>query len=336
MSTITGGVTLAQYALQANEPLVKSVSFSLIDNGSVMRDIPFVTDNSLMQRGVRWEGNLPSVSWAQLNEVPTATSGTPTPYQEQAYIIRNSINVDRRLVEDKNQIADPRGLQLAAYLRAVAYDFNNKFINNDPVAGDADAPTGLKYRIDNGTTFGVRSGNKINGGGVVMTTSLTAANANTFFEFLDQLLWSVDAPEGGAGVVIYTNDAMIRRMSFAARFMGTSGGFNTVQDQLGRSVMSYKGAQIRDIGYQSDQATRIITVTEPSDGSATTGSTYTSLYAVNYGMDHFFGWQFEGLQANDLGLLNDGVTYRTVVDWAGGVMNASNRSIARLYGVKYS
>jgi hypothetical protein len=57
---------------------------------------------------------------------------------------------------------------------------------------------------------------------------------------------------------------------------------------------------------------------------------------VNYGDGKFGGWQMQPLQATDVGLLEAGSTYRTLVDWAGGLINQSNRSIARVYNLKYS
>jgi hypothetical protein len=131
------------------------------------------------------------------------------------------------------------------------------------------------------------------------------------------------------------NEVMKRRFNTLLRALGTDGGFAITKDQFDRVQATYKGAVIKDIGYKADQTTRIITNTEDTTGVGTS-STYTSIYAVNYGTDHFFGWQFDALAAHDLGLLNDGVLYRTVIDWAGGLMNASDRSIARIYDIKMS
>lgn len=336
MAIGTGTVTLADYAQMSNSPMVQAVSFSLIENGSVLQDIPFITKKSLTVNGSRFEGNLPSVNWSQINAEGVTTKGTPTPWQEQAYIIRNYIDVDQVLVEEENQITDPRAIQLAAYLKAVTFDFNYKFLKNDHITGDANAPVGLRYRIDNGSTFGVRPENKINAGGLDITqANATQATANKLLEFFDQLLWSVDSPEG-TGVTIYMNEVFKRRFPFLVRLMGTSGGFSITQDQFGRTIEMYKGAVLRDVGYKADQATRIITNTELSDGSADTGGTYTSVYAVNYGTAHFGGWQFAPLQAQDLGLIYNGVIYRTNINWVVGLANSSNRSLARLYGLKMS
>ena len=117
--------------------------------------------------------------------------------------------------------------------------------------------------------------------------------------------------------------------------MGTSGGFTVMQDQFNRTIQMYKGAVVRDPGYKQDQATRIITTTETNTG-ADGSSTFTSIYAVNYDTDHFFGWQFEPPNVQDLGLIYNGVIYRTLIDWAVGFMNASTRSLARLYDIKLS
>lgn len=341
MAVDPNSLSMAQWAVLSNDPLVQAVTFSLIDSGAVMQDIPFSSKRTLVANGVRWEGNLPSVTWGAINSEPVSTVGTPTPYQEQAFIIRNAIDVDKVYVESENAIVDPRGAQLQAYLKAVSYDFNFKFFKNDHVTGDANAIVGLRYRIDNGGTYGVRSMNKIDAAGVDMTqatltTSTSKDKGNIFLELLDQLLWSIDGGDTGAGCVLYMNEVMRRRFATALRALGTDGGLSVTQDQFGRTVMKFRDAIIRDPGYKADQATRIITVTETANGAADTGGTFTSIYGVNYGMDHFFGWQYDPLMARDLGLLNNGVIYRTVVDWAGGVMNASNRSLGRIFDIKLS
>lgn len=336
----SSALSFGQYAVMSNDPLVQEIVFSLLDIGTAMTDIPFVNKATLIANGVRWNGNLPSVNWGTINSVPTGTIGTPTPFQEQAYIIRNNIDVDKYLVMDQNAIADPRGTQLAAYLKAVAYDFNTKFINNDHVSGNSNAIVGLKYRINNGSTFGVRSMNKIDAGGVdlrlaTLTAASTKDTGNQFIEYLDQLLWSVDSPNGD-GVTLYMNEVLMRRFNTLLRAMGTDGGFTITRDEFDRVQAQYKGAIIKDIGYQANQTSRIITNTENADGTDTGSSTFTSVYAVNYSSDHFFGWQFEPIAAHDLGLLNDGVLYRTVIDWAGGLMNPSDRSIGRIFDIKMS
>ena len=336
MAVSANSTSLADYALNSNSPMVRAVTYSLIMNDNIMQDVPLINKQSLIASGVRFEGNLPTVNWSPLNAEPVTTKGTPTAYQEQVYLIRNSIDVDKMYVRDENAIQDPRAIQVGAYLKALTYDMNKKFIRNDHITGDANAPVGIRSRIANGGTFGVRPENLIDGAGVDLSQAgATQATANKFLEFLDQLLWSVDAPDG-TGVTLYMNEVMKRRVAFAIRLMGTSGGFDITRDQFNRTIEMYKGAVVRDIGYQQDQATRIITVTETAAGTADTGSTFSSIYAVHYDTDHFFGWQFADVNVQDLGLLNNGVIYRTLIDWACGYMNTSTRSLGRLYDIKLS
>jgi hypothetical protein len=344
MTIAANSVTLADYALTSNDDLVKAVSFSLIDNGMIAQDIPLITKAVLSANGVRFEGNLPTVNWAPINSEGVTTKGTPTPYAEQLYTIRNYIDVDKLLVRAENSIVNPRASQEEAYLKAVTYDFNYKFFQNNHITGDVNAPVGLAYRIANGGTYGVRPENSIDAGGVDISASATQASANLFLTYLDRLLWCVDSAIG-TGVVLYLNEVAQRQFAAAVRLMGTSGGFTTMKDQFDRTIPMYKGAIIRDPGYKADQVTRIIPGGPVASGllgenaagtgtSTSAGSIFTSVYAVNYGTDHFFGWQFEKINVQDLGLINNGVIYRTFIDWAIGFMNSSTRSIGRLFDVK--
>ena len=262
------------------------------------------------------------------------TKGTPTAYQEQAYAIRNYIDVDKILVQDKNAIVDPRAVQTTAYMKSLTYDLNYKFFHNDHITGDVNAPVGIQYRIANGGVYGVRPENLIDAGGVNISLSgVTQATASNLIVYLDQLLWSVDSPTG-TNVILYMNEVTHRLFTNAIRTMGTAGGFSITQDQFGRTIEMYKGAIIRDPGYKQDQSTRILTTTETATGLAQTGGTYTSIYAVNTDSDHFGGWQFDTLNVQDLGLLNNGVIYRTLIDWVVGFNNNSTRSLARLFDIK--
>lgn len=326
-------MTLTQYAMMANSPLVQAVTFSLIQMGNVMQDIPFVTAPTLFVNGVRFEGNLPNVNWVTLNSPPVPTTGTPKKFQESAFQIRNTLPVDIRFVQDRNRISDPRATQMRAYLESITYEFNNVFINNNHVTGNADAVVGLRARLDDPTTYGVLAENKINAGAVDLTVAnATNASFSVFLEYISQLLWSVGSPDG-TNVVLYLNENLWRRWdALAGRFAG-GGGFSTSQDQLGRGITRYKNAVLRDIGRLADQTTKIITSTETAAG-ANGSSTHTSIYAVHYSPEYFSGWQFEPLMAKDLGLNDDGVLYRTLIDWCGGLLSSHTRSMGRVYGIK--
>jgi hypothetical protein len=84
MAIAAGTVTLADYAMMSNAPLIQAITYSLINYGNVLQDIPLLNKKSLIANGTRFEGNLPTVNWSQLNAEGVTTKGTPTAYQEQA------------------------------------------------------------------------------------------------------------------------------------------------------------------------------------------------------------------------------------------------------------
>lgn len=331
MAVDSNAMTLAEYGVISNEPRVTAVTNSLLENGSIMaRDVPFVTRPSLYVNFLRVDGNLPTVGWAKINEEGAVTKGQGTPGQAQAYLIRNKIQVDKFLRADENQITDPVGFQIGLFAKAVAYDWNDKFINNAHDTGDADAIVGLRTRLDNAAVHGLVTANKINAS-ATMTTAATADNVNAFLEKLDELLWAVGSPNGD-NVVLYANEVMQRRIAMGLRKLGANGGLDQTRDQFDRVITMYKGARFEDPGYKGDQSTRIITVTEANTG-ATGSSTYTSIYAVNYGPEFTRGWQFAPLSVSPPEMTEGGAVLQTVIDWAGGVIMQHNRSCGRLYGI---
>jgi len=334
----SNAITLADYAIMSNDPLVMMITKSLLMNGAVFADIPIVTDKTMQAQGVRWQDNLPGVNWAKLNSDLTVVKGKPTAYSEQAFLMRNAIDCDVKIMEDKNQIVDPRAAQFDAYLQSVTYDFNDKFINNDPISGEDDAFTGIRYRLDNPSTFGVASELKINASAVDMTQSgMTEATANNFLEHVQTVLDYMGRPEGD-GVVFYLNDLMKRRWERALRLLGGGSGWNVVRDAYDRGITTYKNARIVDIGRKADQSTRIITNTETAAG-LNGASTHTSIYAACFGEERLIGWQFDTLanSVKDLGLIGgQGITARILVDWAFGLLPMHTRCMSRIYGIKVS
>jgi hypothetical protein len=335
----TNALTLSEYAMQSNDPLVQKITFSLHKTMNAVQDIPLLTRKTFIQNGVRFVDNLPGVNWGQLNTPPTVTRGKPTPYQEQMYLVRNQFQIDAKFIGEQNAITNPLDIQIEAWMEAFAYDFNYKFINNahDGATGhDPNAPVGLRARLDNPSTYGVQSEMKISTGGIDISQSgLTQATANTFITYVQQLLDYMNVPDGD-GVVLYMNDYLKRRFEAAVRILGAGAGFTMTKDAFDRGISKYKEATIRDSGRKSDQVTRVILPTEDINGNDG-GTNYTSLYAVKYGTDAFCGWQWEPLKPKNLGLdPTNGVAYNTVIDWGVGLWQPHNRAVGRLYGIKIS
>lgn len=333
----SNSITLSDYALMSNSPLVQKFTYSLIQFGSVLQDIPLRTYKSMTANGSRFLGaGLATVGYRKLNEAPAVTKSVPTAYQEQAYIVSNNFDIDTILLEDVNRIQDPFATQMSAYLRALTYDFNDKFINNDPINGDADAPVGLRYRLDNYSDYQIPSEMKFAAGGSTIDIS-AGSNGDALAENLQKMLDIMGSPDG-TGVVLYGSELLWRKISRAILKLGTGGGFRIDQDQFGRQVTKYQNAIVRKMGRKADQTTQILTDTESTTG-ASSSSNYSSLYGVHYGLDQFSGWQFRNMEEAITGpylLTATGTQQQITFDWPVGLWQEHIRSVSRMYGLKTS
>src|SRR5260221_11464897 len=159
---------MAQAAALSNEPLVQTVTMSLVDMGSVLaRGIPFLQRPTLYATDVRFEGGLPAVTWAALNQEGVTVSTAPSTFQEQVYILRTQVDIDEFLARDITAIRDVRAPQVEVLVKAIAFDVNEKFITNRHDTGDPNAFVGIRQRIAAGSTYGVRAENLINAGGKI-------------------------------------------------------------------------------------------------------------------------------------------------------------------------
>ncbi len=332
-------ITLADYAKQSNAPIVAKIADGLYRFGSVMSDWPLQTYKSLNIRGVRLRNTgLAAPSWRKLNQSTTVTKSVFDPFSEQAYILSNAIDIDTKLIEDVNQIGGPGqivGQQMQSYIQAVTYDLNDKFINNDHVTGNADAPVGIRYRLDNPLVMGANASNRIDCGGVDMSTALTPASANTFIELVTQALQEIGSFDG-QNCVIYMNRTLVRRFERAIRVLGAGGGFDMTQDAFSRMVPTFRNAPIRTIGVKADGVTEIITNTETSAG-VNGASTFSSFYVVRYGEDGVQPWQMDEMYFKIIGARSDEPNmYRLFLDWAVGYIQYHPRAIARGFNIKVS
>jgi len=327
---------LTDWALTANNPQIESVIFDLLGSGSVLvRDIPFIVEKSMVVAGSR-QTVLPTINWVDVNDTNIqGDHSVPSNFEEHAYIWRNMVATDRALIEDKNSFVKPHVHSVAAYLKSFAYDFNTKFILGKHTGTGADAKSlvGVRERLDNPDKYGTLAANKIDAGGVDLTKTGSAQAWQDFAEYLNEMLYAVGS-EDGSGVVIYMAQKLKARIEAKLAALAGQGGFGQAKDQFGRMVTHYRGARIESIGPKVDQSTSIISTTESATG-ADGASTFTSIYAVNYSPGYCAGWTHLELKALDVPE-SDGIAKKTRLEWAGGLICRSMRSLSRLYNVKYA
>jgi hypothetical protein len=340
MSIDTNAQTIADYARQSNDVAVQKITLSLLQNGSILDDLPLTTNESLKMTGSRVRGSgLPTVNWGRINKAPASVKAKTERYEEEVALIREIIPIDRRLLSQKNWIEDPIQVQLNALMEAHTYELNTTFFLNDPADptnGNEDAWVGLRTRLDNPTLYGVESAMKINAGAVDMTTAMTAATANTFLEIVGQMLAYMGSDDGN-GVVFYCNWLLKERWARAIRIAGSGGGFTITKDAFDRQVTAFRAAKVRNIGFKADQSSLIISNTEASDGTDPGNDHYTSLYACRYGEGRMKGWQTNALKPENLGRSTEtGIMQNVLIDWGCGLWVPHSRAICRAYGIKVS
>jgi hypothetical protein len=336
-----GALTLADYAALSNDPLVKEITKSLHKTWNALKDIPLSTNPSLRQTGMRYlNANIPTPNWTGLNAEPQTFKSKPKSYEEQLYILRNKLTVDRRILDQPNAIVDPVESQIQMFLEGFAYDFNDKFINNNPAStaagNSADCFPGLNYRLNNAADYDIPSEMIISSQdistnsttGLFGSGSTGTQNANKFIADLQNLFDNMNAPDGD-GIVLYMSELCKRQIEMAIRVMGIGAGFDITQDSYDRPVEKYKNATVRTVGRKSDGVTPIISNTQ-TIGSLT-ASKATSIFAVRYGTGYVTGWQSEPFKPKYLGLSpENGIMHNVLFDWGVGLWVPHNRALGRV------
>ncbi len=318
---MAGTLTLVEFAKECKDPLVKGVAMTLIQESQPMKFLPWETIDSLYKPLLRVQ-TLPSVARRKLNASWASSTGTTEPITEGISLVGGNIDIDKEMVEGNQTVEDVRVIQTTMKTKAMAYEFNDNFINGS-VLTDVDNFDGLKARCDRTDMTAQK---------ILSATSTnyiddTQAHALTFLKSMDELTYAID---GHSPTFLVTNSMGLRTINSALRIASV---LNVTKDQFGNLVTMWGNAPIYDIGVKADQST-LVMAAETIAGIA--GAGYFSVYAVKVGEGtDFWGIQKHALEVKDAGLLEDQVTYRTNVNWPVGLAQINKRSIARLYGIKY-
>ena len=338
---MTGPLTLYDYAQMANNPLVTKVVTTLVDQQSLLVDIPLDTSGSLKKVMGRFDGaNVPTPTWVPLNQTPTVTRGRFDHVEASMNFTRDQLQIDKALLNDPNSIGDPMGNQIMMYLKAFSKAFNDNWINNDIATGDVNCFDGIRGRLNKATDYGIPTEFKQALSIDITAGSITSALADRVFREIGLMLSRVGNSDG-SGVVIYCNDFMLACLESAARILGGGGGWNVNVDAFDRQIFKFRNATFRNPGTRFPQTlsgslNRIMGTAETASGAATTGSVYSSLLFVRYGEDAVQGWQ-NADPANwfiPVGSAPDGIIEKVTTNIGIGIINPSAYDIGMISGVK--
>ncbi len=323
-------VTLAEYAKQAynsGNKLLGNIADWFLMESNPAQLIPWSTEKELAIQILAMQ-TLPTVGWRMVNGTPSESTGKFQDKIEAKYIVGHYIDVDRVIVKAGASVGDVRQNQRRLSAKAMAFEFNDAFINGNPSTTPT-TPTfkWIKDRVTDINAAGYTSqyidgGSATTGKGMLYDTT----ERKYFLNKLTELIYAVSGHNPDA---LYMNKKMLLAFWSCLRDEQL---LRQDKDMFGRVITKYgdTGVDLIDIGLKADQSTEIITNAETVSG----GTDETSIYAVKYGAEEYFwGIQQEPMQVTDLGLVQSKPVYRDDVEWVVGLAVSNPRSLARLYGL---
>jgi len=318
--------TLADYEKTAKDNLNAAVAKTWREASPILDMLTFKPSTNLSEKILRFNA-LPTVPWRKIGESFTQLKVNPEQIEERLYFMGAKMDIPYEYVKAVG-LVDQRAAQEDAILRGVAYAFNTAFFTGSP-ASDEDAIVGLHYRIVND----LAAAQSIDGAALDISsnTAVTvAAQTSGLFDLLDAALNVVEGnPSDKVLFMGETAHRAFQRICRASQMLATT------KDQIGRQFLTYGegGPKVVRAGYTVGQTAQILTDVELDDGSALTGGAASSIYCVRFGEPYLSGWCQEMPTAEDVGLLEDRVSYRTVVKFSPGLFMSHPRSMSRIYGL---
>ena len=325
--------TLAQLAKLETSTLRKGVMMNLLNFSKAMEIVPWERVDSLKSIAVRWK-TLPDVAFRRIHGGYTKSHGDYEQIWESVYALGGDMDFDRVFEHIKNTIVDPKVDQTTQKLKSVAYKFNDYLINGDH-ATDVDGFEGLKKRVAN---MPPRQSVYFAGAAAApLDPTASSGNANIFLNKLEEGWYKCNGGQAGA---IFCNEGLYWGLGRVLRYIGTQAGsmLDVTKDSFDRSILTYRGVPLLDIGFKKDQSTLIITDTEVA-GDA--GADSTSLYMVSFGTEKE---GLTGIQLNDLAVYDPlaGGEMETLpatllrIDWWLGLASFGDHAIVRLRNIERS
>lgn len=315
---LTPVMTLPEY-LKGNDvddqarPLIEMFAAS----SDIMQVIPFEGLTAPSYIGYRQSGLPSAMNFRGINEASTSGAGTVTPFEEASYIVDHDIPIDRAIVDK----AGPRrrAMEEKNAIARLGELWVNTFIKGD---------NGLNPRVFNGlqkraSQFG-RTWDNSAGASNLGGTGVSGGAALS----LSQLDWAIQNVKNPTHIICPWY--MRSRWIAAARSQSVSGFVIQTFDDIGRPKLSYAGLPIL-FGYDKDLHAPILPFTEvaPVGGAAAT----SSIYVVSFGEQGVKGVQRAPMEIEDVGLLQDRITYNTHVHWEVGLVCEGDFCFSRLAGI---
>lgn len=255
------------------------------------------------------EAELGSSGFRGINEDSGKSQGRFTPHQESSFIIDTDLDVDRAIVDRYGP--ERRAREESLQLKSVGQLFATTFIKGDNTSEPREF-NGLQKRCTVGNER------------LFHNSGASGGAALSLLE-LDKLINSVK--DCNALLMPYDFQPLLIQ---AARNTALTGFVIQSWDEIGMAKMTYAGRRIY-FGYGRDKNTPPLDFNEVASGGG--GAVTCSIYAVNMGENGVRGVQVKPMEADDVGLLESRIKYRTHVSWDIGLVDEHPYCVSRLTSV---
>lgn len=300
--------TLVEYAkgLETTDPARPFIE-SFAASSDIMSVLPFDGLTGPVYQGFR-QAALPSVGFRGINEGATNGTGKVTPFQEASYIIDHDLDVDRAIVDRYGETRRAREETMA--VAAAGKLWIDTFLKGDNTSNP---------RVFDGLQRRARLFNR------TVHNSVASGGAALSLYNLDKLRAQVSNPTHWIASL-----DLLPRFIQAARDTTISGFVIQSWDEVGRPKMTYAGLPIL-FGYEKDDHGVILPFNEVGAGGGAAQT--TSVYCASFKDGGVKGIEIKPMSFQNMGLLQDGITYRTHMSWDVGLVDEGKYCFARLTSI---
>ncbi len=313
--------TLVEYATTVTNEKSRAIIELFPEGSDILGAIPFKSAPG-GRYGYFREGALPNnMGFRAINETPAEGHGIINDLTEQCFPIAGNIDVDRVLINRFGE--ERRSMEERMSVKRKAKVWTDTFMNGDNASQPREF-TGLKQRL-RAVGSGSTSVDGSNYDSRLIANSTASGGAALSLAMLDVAIGLVENPTH-----ILMPKKLLDRFGAATRATGVSGFITWDVEELGRRVARYNGLPILT-GYGITPFGAFLPFNEVAYGG---GSAVTaSIYIVNFSEEGVCGLETSPMQVQDMGLLNNGIHYRTNVEHDTGMCIENPYSAIRLSSI---
>jgi hypothetical protein len=314
--------TLVEYAKTFDDTKKRAVIELFPDAVDFWGVLPYKTAPGGRHGYIR-EGGLPTnMAFRAINEVPASGTGILNDFTEQCFPMAGNIDVDRVLISrDTNGSA--RSLREAMEVKAKAKKWADTFIFGDNMSQPREF-TGLKQRL-RAVGTGSTSVDGSNYESRVVANSQASGGGPLSLSMLDIAIGNTENPNA-----IIMPKALRERFPAAVRNAAVGGLYTNDKEDMGHRVERYRGIPLY-VGYGLSPHGAFLPFNEVGFGGG--AAVTASLYIVSFGEMGVCGIETKPMEVTDMGLIDDGVTYRTNVEHDSGICIEGAYAATRLTSV---